>query len=283
MRKILNKKSKAFSLIELSIVILIIGIIIASIIGGKKLVTLSNFSKARTLTSSSAVAGIDNLELWLETTSKDSFLTGQNIDGTEILTWRDINPQNNNKRDATGITTTSPIYTESAMNGLPVLRFNGSNQFLTFTVSSLIGGDFTVFIIEQRRSTASNNYIIGSTGATYPLLVGYSTSTFYENTVGGISHSSVVTAYSTPIPRIRTLTYTYSTANIIARVNGTQTDSFSPLGSFNAYSTPAIGRNISNYFNGDVGEIIMYSRALSDFERDEVEKYLSKKWGIKLS
>jgi hypothetical protein len=36
------------------------------------------------------------------------------------------------------------------------------------------------------------------------------------------------------------------------------------------------------YFNGTIAEIIIYSRALTDKERQGVETYLSKKWGIKL-
>jgi len=36
-------------------------------------------------------------------------------------------------------------------------------------------------------------------------------------------------------------------------------------------------------YQGDLGEIIIYNRALSDFERQQIEQYLSKKWAIKLS
>jgi hypothetical protein len=36
------------------------------------------------------------------------------------------------------------------------------------------------------------------------------------------------------------------------------------------------------YYFGQIAEIIFYSRALTDQERQGVEAYLSKKWGIKL-
>lgn len=32
----------------------------------------------------------------------------------------------------------------------------------------------------------------------------------------------------------------------------------------------------------ELGEVIFYTRSLSDFERGQIEQYLSKKWGIKL-
>lgn len=50
------KKITAFSLIELSIVVLVIGILIAGFIQGSKLVSKAALNSARTLTESSPVA-----------------------------------------------------------------------------------------------------------------------------------------------------------------------------------------------------------------------------------
>ena len=66
-----NLKS-GFSLIELSIVVLIIGIIIAGITQASRLVRVSKLSSARTLTQSSPVAGISDLVAWWETTLEKS-------------------------------------------------------------------------------------------------------------------------------------------------------------------------------------------------------------------
>ena len=39
----------------------------------------------------------------------------------------------------------------------------------------------------------------------------------------------------------------------------------------------------SNYFLiGTIGEVIVYDRALSTFEREQIEEYLSQKWKIDL-
>ena len=51
-------KQKAFSLIELAIVLLIIGVIIAGIFAGNFLIKKARISTARTLTNSSAVHSI---------------------------------------------------------------------------------------------------------------------------------------------------------------------------------------------------------------------------------
>lgn len=81
MKKDSNKLSKkssafkarsAFSLIELSIVILIIGIVIAGIIGGNYLYNKTILSSARSLTQSSNLRTFRELYLWLETASDSS-------------------------------------------------------------------------------------------------------------------------------------------------------------------------------------------------------------------
>lgn len=46
-------------------------------------------------------------------------------------------------------------------------------------------------------------------------------------------------------------------------------------------STESIGAGLANtYFTGSIGEILIYDRALTDTERDTVEHYLMKKFGL---
>ena len=40
--------------------------------------------------------------------------------------------------------------------------------------------------------------------------------------------------------------------------------------------------SLNAYYKGLIGEVIIFSRALSTQERQEIEKYLGKKWGIKV-
>lgn len=43
------------------------------------------------------------------------------------------------------------------------------------------------------------------------------------------------------------------------------------------------GTSYSEYWNGDIAEVIVYGRALTDAERTQVEDYLAKKYGITLT
>ncbi|MFM7620236.1 MAG: prepilin-type N-terminal cleavage/methylation domain-containing protein [Alphaproteobacteria bacterium] len=67
------KNFKAFSLIELSIVILIIGILVAGVTQSSRLIRQMALSSARALTQSSPVPSIAGLVSWYEPTSEKSF------------------------------------------------------------------------------------------------------------------------------------------------------------------------------------------------------------------
>ena len=72
----IKKLKLAFSLIEIPVVILIIGILIAGISQVIDLYADYRFIVAKNLTKNSRVGRIEDLEIWLETTSDESFANG---------------------------------------------------------------------------------------------------------------------------------------------------------------------------------------------------------------
>lgn len=68
-----NHQFKAFTLLELSFVILIIGILVAAIILGQNLIGRSRMTSAQTMTQSSPIISISDLRMWLETSLDRSF------------------------------------------------------------------------------------------------------------------------------------------------------------------------------------------------------------------
>ena len=79
-----NNFKKAFSLIEISMVILVIGILIAGISKGIDMVYDMRLATARALTDKAPMFGMENLELWLETTSENSLATGTGTSFTNV-------------------------------------------------------------------------------------------------------------------------------------------------------------------------------------------------------
>lgn len=282
----LNRR-QAFSLIELSIVILIIGILIAGVTQSSRLISEFRLSSARSLTKSSPVASITGILLWVESTADESFTDSQEEDGLAVTTWFDLNPHSVTKNNAT-TNSEDPLYIRSCINGLPCLRFGGDKS-LSFDGSGLVGVDYTIIYVEQRRSTNTNGKIIGSAGSAVLntiLDVGY----FNSTSVGLDQYDDpgfyTVPAYSPSTPAISVFVQNLNDLRRHFR-NGTElTNSNGTSGAKGrlvSVTSPRIGRCVfcGTYYNGDIGEIIIFNRPLKAEERTSIEKYLSKKWGIK--
>ena len=72
-KNVFFKKNSAFTLIEISIVVLIIGILVASISQVYEMIFEATLKSARNLSRSSRVTRIDDLILWLDATSEKAF------------------------------------------------------------------------------------------------------------------------------------------------------------------------------------------------------------------
>jgi len=90
-----NYNKKAFSLIEISIVILIIGLLIAGVSKATDMLAESKIKGARSIAKGSIVPRLPNLILWLDVAQSESW--PDNKRGTQAYNssvWTDVNPQN---------------------------------------------------------------------------------------------------------------------------------------------------------------------------------------------
>jgi prepilin-type N-terminal cleavage/methylation domain-containing protein len=289
MKKTLFSK-KAFSLIELSIVILIIGILVAGITQSSRLVREFRLSSARSLTRSSPVHSIPGVFFWIDATSETAF--DSDVDeGSAVQNMYDQNIQtNNNKVNFTQSTLSKrPIYRGDLVNKLPGLSFDGVDdslesvsQYHITTVSP--NNENTFFYVGYFPSTIAfpgyfNFQISG--GAERIYFTGF-TATARFTYVADITNS--ITGGNT---LGRNLIATLEKKNGTQRIyiNGAQTASAANTATFSSFSSNFfIGSQIAStgFARVDVGEVIFFDRALKDEERESIETYLSKKWGIKI-
>lgn len=301
-----QKKSslhKAFSLIELSIVILIIGILVAGVTQGSRLVNAYKLSTARTITQSAPVTSIKNLVIWLDATAESS-ITNQNgstdiENGDTVKSWKDISQTTIDKRSISQATTAyQPAYITNAINNLPSVRFTATNDNSRLT-GSIIGGvnlESTIFFVFKWNSSNALSTSLFSVLAN---------GTVAPDTENAISTGGAFTFYVwNGASNLDTLSYTLTsgTSLIMDRyynptansstlyVNGTSvsTSTASVSGTYGTVSLDGvlcIGNHsaAARTFGGDIGEFIMFDRALKSEERKAVEQYLGKKWGIKVS
>lgn len=305
-----NKKNRAFSLVELSIVILIIGVLVAAVGQGLDLLQDSKLAAARSITKSSRVAALKDLGAWFDATAEQSFLLAD-IDSGELSTWKDINPQRGGivTTSNSGLCGTKPTYVNNGINGLPAVKFGDTSlaQGVTpascFNVSNanLLGtSGATIFFV----ATAGNNG-----DKQMPLSTGGAAITLYAPTTGS---PGVVCgqAFKSPISDSWMSNYIPTNAPIIPRgtpfvcsaryeksteiqgwtnkLKAGNSSTFATNGgdltqSNDAYIAGPGSHGGASTFTGQLGELIIFNRALTTKERNSVEDYLSRKWNIKFN
>jgi prepilin-type N-terminal cleavage/methylation domain-containing protein len=306
------KKQKAqrlaFSLIELSIVILIIGILIAGVTQASRLVTQSRIKTAQTLTQSSYVSSVRGLLLWLETTMDDSFLASQTEDGTQITQWNDRNPQSSSKYFALKNASSQVTYKISGINGLPTISFDGTtgaNTFLNLSTTTSLANvttipttnySFTFFAVIQLDKTVtladSNLRIVfmngsGNTGGWGYLRDGLGLENKRTIFFSGVAAVHTTTATFTNNPEVVSSTYVGNNGAIFMYTNGVAETTDSPIGAIsplveNLY-IGADNPTGARPWKGFISELIIFDGALKTADRKEIEKYLGRKYGIKVS
>lgn len=308
----MKNKSRAFSLIELSIVILIIGILIAGVTQSSRLVRQAKLQTAQTLTKSSPVAGISGLVLWLEPTLDGSFLnyifTGSyfsliqeafaltpnpNIDeGSAINQWNDINPQSSSKYFLNAVLgQNAPIYKDSAgPNGLPSLYSENVVQMCVSSTTynndtscaSIIpnNNNFTYFVVAMPKDSSSSMVVYASGNHQWEYYLGDEESLARSFCFDGDCVGDTVNQASALSPEVTSLVVNTQAGStgFSLYVDGAIHVNNGDLPSDN--DAPAtFGTDNQNMY---ISEIIAFDRALKNEERQSVEEYLGKKYGIKV-
>lgn len=282
----------AFSLIELSIVILIVGIIVAGVSQSSRLVLNFKINSARNLTKSSPVNGIRNLVSWYESTlpdSLDSTIDANSSVNNRVANWYDITTGSTIKNNANQSSSSNrPTYVLEAINGLPAIRFSSSgSQYLNLPNGTVPFSDsqYTIFFVSEPIGSPCVCGLLGSGNYSTANRVNafrYGPGGHLVNIWWG---SDFVTSNQTVFgdtPHIITFYYDKSFRRVF--VNGSEKASLASSANQSTAVNNTIGvTNNSEYFNGDIGEIIIFDRALTAEERTSVESYLSKKWTIKIS
>jgi len=279
-----NKISQAFSLIELSIVILIIGILVAGVTQSSRLVTQFRLLSARNMTQSSPVTTIKDLLIWVEATSTKSFTQEDPSDNYAIEQWNDINPVNLNRNNAIQATESrKPIYRSNIWNGLPVVRMDGS-KYMTFA-SQVLLKPVTVFTVTNV-SAFVHTAILGTSAYGLAINMG-GTGKFspVQQNYNCIIPGPCEGTNTTTLRKFAIYSYQHNQAGVYScyfngslDCSGTNNINFVNQNLHIGYNE--LGNNL--FFQGDYAEIIIYSRSLNNEERQAIEQYLARKWMIRI-
>lgn len=288
----MSNKFRAFSFIELSITIVVVGLLISAIAQGGRAIIEARKSSAAKLTLTSPAAEIDNMVLWLETTSDKSFDAAEAKNNKSVSTWHDINPTAGTiKSDATQISESEqPTYTSDVFTSLPLLKFDGVNDYMDLPDKTIPYGNssYTVFFVSK-----TNTLTRGTVLCTYSSTE--NTSNCFRYTIDSyiINYwwANDLSSYSGSVSTNKLQIFSFVYDNTVGRkvyIDGISKSDLLATTNRNSATTPnyisnpaGLNSNVTT-LDGYIGEIIVYDRALTTQERQDIEKYLGKKWGIKI-
>lgn len=261
----------------------------------------SFFAGNRPLTITSA-SQLPNLEVWYDASQSlsSTFNSGIITSGTEVTSWHNAGGLTSHDWNSTG--GKRPEWFSNIKNGYGVVRYNNSpsgtptgedadtNELLSINPVAYLQslGNTTMFIVYRSLSTSSGTRIItttntsgfkfGQNGTTY--IGGHAAATWTVDTLtvdtnfhhaGFIFDGSLTGNANRFKARIdgadTTLTFTGTV--------GTATNASAS----NFYGGTDTDGN-SNFYIGDIGELLIWTRTLNTSEILAVEDYLSNKWAI---
>jgi len=186
-----------------------------------------------------------------------------------VATWTDSSGAGNN---ATATGTAQPTYRTNILNGKPVLRFNGTANVMNlpnnFTTQNSV-------FIAYANATGTGS-MISQTG---------SGSAWLQRNTSIWANANATNFTINPSINTRNLyvqQFDYINNQFRVRVNGTDAGGTNAViggvGTF-PYAIGARGGN-SEFFNGDIAEVIIFARLLTQSEILDVERYLAYKYNV---
>jgi len=221
----------------------------------------------------------NGLQLWLDAQDAGSITK----DGAgKVSLWADKSGASHNATQYTG--SAQPVYASSALGSFAGLTFdNSATQYFTlpnFLTGATAGTVCMVLKCASRPPAGTNNTgpPVGDFGTNASNNHYTWTDNNHYEDFGSTTRYSW--ASNTNIASVHQACFISAPNDWRAYNNGAQAFS-SNTNTVSWNSAPLIGTSGPQYyFNGSIGEILFYNRALSDTERQSIEAYLKTRWGF---
>jgi hypothetical protein len=237
--------------------------------------------------------------MWLDGADRSTL----SLSGASVTQWRDKSGLNNHAYQ--DIVAVRPSYSTQAMNSrYPGIVFTASIEtpgntttpsnftFLHFPNAQGGTDNASYFVVFQSSNISRNAHIISNWKAQYGQLNAIQTNRFQASSATSYSPQNI-SATASLNPTLAAFTYSTGTTNTFtAGLNASYTTNITsvtppsstadnnPLGIIGAYLENVPTPYYGGTYNGSISEILIFTRALTLSQRQQMEGYLAWKWGL---
>jgi len=198
-------------------------------------------------------------------------------DGDPVASWVDSTA--NARTLAQGAADYRPAYKVSIQNGRPAIRFDGQNDY--FDAAAVGMTQWTIFSIQRPNAVSGGGdtlYFQNPSYNVFSRLLNSSHLSFGFYSGAAWSDYNPVHVVSFTVPEVWCLVF--DAVGWKSWVNG---NPLTPQGETLVPSGVGTQLRVGSYWHGfdaDVFELLFFAEALSDRDRQRVERYLMRKWGL---
>lgn len=204
-------------------------------------------------------------------------------DGAAVASWADASGNGRTLTQATG--TKQPTYVASGLNGLPSVRSSAANVSALATAAFTAFTQATVLVVTKAPTTTpvATQYLLGGTSNGTRRDLNYTTGRVFGVVgVDSISTKSYNGTVTTPAGLGAVLCSVYdSTGSVLYHDSIPTTGDAGNIGNTTINVFARNGQTAS--YDGEISEIIYFSRRLAPVEIMGVQRYLAKKYAVALT
>lgn len=236
--------------------------------------------------------GVSGASLWLKADGDNSVTTDAS---GNVSKWSDFSGNANDMTQSTDIK--RPAYINNSLGTInfnPVLSFNGSNNELSDSngvFGTSTNSNAAVFVVSSVKTVQNSSIFYeivknqSNTDTQFTLHAPWGNSNMYWD---GTNTNRIETPWggtvNTPYIWTGWNNASLSPNKTSLRRNGTEIVSGTTMNNYSGQNKPMYIGSLgsSSYYDGSIGEVIIYKTALSKEQRIQVESYLAIKYGITL-
>lgn len=206
-------------------------------------------------------------------------------DGAKVASWPDLS--GNGYTATQGTVGVQPIYKASVINGKPVVRFPDSTYAALSSSLSRTQAE-TIVVVMQIPRTNQVGSMVGSTASGLQFRINAAKINVLKQGTADLGSGATALEINTPYT-VSAAVDAVSSPNIVKLYrNGVLDGSFTDARNYDVAGT-VIGSNVASAVNGaenfigDIAEIFIYNRILTDSERGAINSYAQNRYGIATS